>query len=128
MSCLLCEEDKGQDKGRGHWEWLLLAWLSVHLQQPDFHRAESWGRTEASLEYTRENPQQHCTFRVRSKIPVICCFPPEQLGCLEKVAQVHNNISQVYPPSSELPQPETVSAAQEPRVEFVLPLICVIMV
>lgn len=46
----------------------------------------------------------------------------------KKVTQVYNNISLAYPPSSELPQPETVSTAQEPFVKFFLPLICVIMV
>lgn len=44
--------------------------------------------------------------------------PLQQLGCLEKAAQGCKDISQVYPPSSELPQPETVSTAQEPSAEI----------
>lgn len=60
-----------------------------------------------------------------SNLPI---SPPLQLGCLEKVVQVYNNSSLVYPPSSELPQPETLSTLQEPFMDFFLPLICVIMV
>lgn len=83
----------------------LLSCLHICTQEADFHRAEI-RRTEASLGYTREIPQKHGTYRVRSKIHLICSFSPRAAGM---PGESNASIQQHFPSVSSQLWPSSTS-------------------